>query len=184
MEEFERDSCIRGYHVYKEIWQAAVGEELECDREHGNTKDRYAVAVRRQGIVIGHLPRKLSRLCCGGVISCTVTGGRWYSGDLPQGGLEIPCILLFKHDPKELQKMKQLLSKSTKKGKNNTVGNTTKKTSSTLVLATYLWYSPRFFPLAPAITFATPLFAAAITREGRLWDRGHLGSGRPSLGLK
>ena len=37
MEEFERDSCIRGYHVYKEIWQAAVGEELECDREHGNT---------------------------------------------------------------------------------------------------------------------------------------------------
>ena len=48
-------------------------------------------------------------------------------------------------------------------------------------IATYLWYSPRF-PLAPAFTFATSLFAAAITREGRLWDRGPLGSGRPSLG--
>ena len=32
MEEFERDCCIRGYYVYKEIWQASVGEELECDR--------------------------------------------------------------------------------------------------------------------------------------------------------
>ena len=29
--EFGRDCCIRGYHVYKEIWQAAIGEELECD---------------------------------------------------------------------------------------------------------------------------------------------------------
>ena len=28
MEEFERDCCICGYHVYKEIWPAAMGEEL------------------------------------------------------------------------------------------------------------------------------------------------------------
>ena len=28
MEEFERACCIRGYHEYKEVWEAAVGEEL------------------------------------------------------------------------------------------------------------------------------------------------------------
>ena len=28
MEEFERICCIRGYHVYKEIWEAAAGEVL------------------------------------------------------------------------------------------------------------------------------------------------------------
>ena len=36
MEEFERDCCILGYHlygyhVYKKIWREAIGEELECD---------------------------------------------------------------------------------------------------------------------------------------------------------
>ena len=117
MEEFGRDCCIRGYHIYKEIWRAAIGEELECDREPENSCDRYAVCVKRSGVVIGHLPRKLSRVCSlflrrGGVISCTVTGGRRYSGDLPQGGLEIPCFLLFKHKPKEVQKLKKLLCKA------------------------------------------------------------------------
>jgi len=28
MEEFERACCIRGYHVYKDIWVAAVGGDL------------------------------------------------------------------------------------------------------------------------------------------------------------
>ena len=36
---------MRGYHVYKDIWEANVGEELECVRERRNEKDRYAVAV-------------------------------------------------------------------------------------------------------------------------------------------
>ena len=45
MEGFERDSCICGYHVYKEIWQAAVGEELECDRERRNTKTVLGLKV-------------------------------------------------------------------------------------------------------------------------------------------
>ena len=29
MEEFGRDCCIRGYHIYKEMWRATIGEELE-----------------------------------------------------------------------------------------------------------------------------------------------------------
>ena len=99
MEESGRDCCIRGYHVYKEIWLAAIGKELECDREPQNSCDCYAVAVKKSGVVIGHLPRKLSRVCSlflrrGGVISCTVTGGRRYSGDLPQGS-----YLLFNYSP-------------------------------------------------------------------------------------
>ena len=114
MEEFGRDCCIYGYHVYKEIRQASVGEELECDCKPGNLCDCYAVAVKRSEVVIGHLLQKLSRICLlflrrGGVITCTETGGRRYSRDLPQGGLEIPCFLLFKHRLKELQKLNKLL---------------------------------------------------------------------------
>ena len=28
--------CVRGYHGYKDIWEAVIGEELACDRELDN----------------------------------------------------------------------------------------------------------------------------------------------------
>ena len=33
MSEFTFEAMVRGYHVYHEIWTAAVGEELSCMRE-------------------------------------------------------------------------------------------------------------------------------------------------------
>ena len=39
MEELSRVSCIRGYHVYKDVWDAAIGEVLVCERETHNVKD-------------------------------------------------------------------------------------------------------------------------------------------------
>ena len=55
MEDYERECCIRGYHVYKEIWAAALGEQLVCEREPYNPSDRYDVAVVKKRTVIGHL---------------------------------------------------------------------------------------------------------------------------------
>ena len=111
MEDFEVPWCIRGYHIYKYIWHAAIGQHLSCRREPDNTSDRYAVAVIKDGIIIGHLLRKISKVSSlilrrGGSICCIVTGGRRYSADLPQGGLEIPCGLLFKGKVKEIQKLR------------------------------------------------------------------------------
>lgn len=89
-----------------------------CERELRNVTDRYAVAVKKDGMIIGNLLREVSRICSlflrrEGNIQCTVTGRRRYSGDLhvPLGGLEIPCILEFHNTakPKELVKLKQLL---------------------------------------------------------------------------
>ena len=37
--------CVQGYHVYRDKWDAATGEELECVREKNNLKDSYAVAM-------------------------------------------------------------------------------------------------------------------------------------------
>ena len=34
--------------------------------------------------------------CGGGSIECQINGNRRYSHDLPQGGLEIPCVLTFR----------------------------------------------------------------------------------------
>ena len=41
----ERHCCVRGYHVYKDVWEAGVGEVLICEREPDNASDRYAVGM-------------------------------------------------------------------------------------------------------------------------------------------
>ena len=64
MEEFEVSSVVRGYHVYKETWTPFLTEHLECKREEGNDKDRYAVAVVRHDSVVGHIARRISAACC------------------------------------------------------------------------------------------------------------------------
>lgn len=71
-----------------------------CEREPGNIHDPYALAVEYRNTVVGHVPRIISAVCSmfllhGGSIECRVTGGRRYSEDLPQGGLELPCVLKF-----------------------------------------------------------------------------------------
>ena len=103
MEKYSIDSCVRGYHVYREIWKASVGEQLPCERElqGGNSANPFAVAIKRSGSVVGHIPGKISSVCPlflrrNGVMKVEMTGGRQYSADLPQGGLEIPCINTFK----------------------------------------------------------------------------------------
>ena len=57
-----RECCVRGYHVYIDVWDASIGEELDCHREPNNAKDPYAVKVVKSGVVVGHLPKKLSRI--------------------------------------------------------------------------------------------------------------------------
>ena len=90
MEEFGRYCCIRGYHVYgyhvyKMIWREAIGEELECDQEPENS-----CGVKRSEVIVGHLPRKLSRVCSLFLRAwrCNSMYGDWrtqYSGDLHSG---------------------------------------------------------------------------------------------------
>ena len=111
---FEKDCCVHGYHIYQWVWDVAIGEDLICRREPTNERDRYAVAVTKNGTVIGHLPRKVSRVCSlflrkGGTIDCVVTGTQRYSADLPQVGLEISCKLLFTAKAREIDKLHTLL---------------------------------------------------------------------------
>ena len=45
---FSIETVVRGYHVYKEIWEAAIdGVELPCKREIGNAHDPFAVAIKK-----------------------------------------------------------------------------------------------------------------------------------------
>ena len=44
----KRRCCVQGYHVYKDMWEAAVGEVLICEREPDNASNRYAVDAKRR----------------------------------------------------------------------------------------------------------------------------------------
>jgi len=71
--------------------------------------------MEKRGNVVSHVPRKISAICSlfmrhGGAIQCKVTGSRQYSRDISQGGLEIPCQLIFTGDPKYQQKVKKAMS--------------------------------------------------------------------------
>ena len=57
---FSIESCVRGYHVYKSSWAASIGEILLCEREERNLEDPYAVAIVRNGVIVGHVPRTIS----------------------------------------------------------------------------------------------------------------------------
>ena len=49
MDELNMEMCVRGYHVYRRIWEAAINEELVCTRVSQNSTDCYAVAVIKDG---------------------------------------------------------------------------------------------------------------------------------------
>ena len=87
---------------------------MVCEREPTNVNDRYAVAVVKDNVIIGHLPRAqlkiyLLFLLRNGTIDCIVIGSRRYSADLLQGGLEVPCKFIFNSKHKGIKKLKVAL---------------------------------------------------------------------------
>jgi len=53
-------SCIRGYHVYGEVWTAVLDKQLLCEREVGNVVDQYTIAMKNDAsITVGHLQQNI-----------------------------------------------------------------------------------------------------------------------------
>ena len=63
MEELRRELCIRGHHIHKEIYDPAIGEVVQCEREPRNVVDQYSVTIMKGGVVVEHMPRRIARLC-------------------------------------------------------------------------------------------------------------------------
>ena len=92
---------LRGFHVYKELWNPKLNEKLETIHEENNPHDRYAVAAirktvsRLRPVVVGHLPREISRftrfiILHGATVKVKVSDTKHRRSPLIQGGLEIP----------------------------------------------------------------------------------------------
>ena len=54
---FSVEAVVRSYHAYKDIWATVYGEELPCEREAGNWVNVFAVAIMKDGTVVGHIPK-------------------------------------------------------------------------------------------------------------------------------
>ena len=97
--------CVRGYHICKAIWAAAIGEELYVKGSR-TMIETGTVAVKRNGNhwapteedlkSLFSIPKRRS-------IFYTVRGSRRYSADLPQEELQIPCLLKFNGKAKEIK---------------------------------------------------------------------------------
>ena len=65
-------------------------------------------------MIVGHIPRKIATIYSlflrrNGIINVEMTGGRRYSAELPQGGLEILCTITFEGVEKDME-VKNLIS--------------------------------------------------------------------------
>ena len=83
-------SCVRGYHIYQDGLLAGIGQVLECARDPTKSVDMYAVATKKEETIVGHLPKKISKVCSlflrrrgSTCILCTVNSSRRYSSDIP-----------------------------------------------------------------------------------------------------
>ena len=96
----ELTSIIRGHYVYKEVWDAVIGEMLEAaldDQEEAKEYDKYPVGLYKKDILSGHIPIEISSLCFhfinqdpGNKIKALRTGKR--QGEI---GLVVPAKLIF-----------------------------------------------------------------------------------------
>lgn len=57
---YEISFFMRGYHVYKDLWNTHTGQVLKLAKEPENSHDTYAVAVVKTcGAVVGRIPYNL-----------------------------------------------------------------------------------------------------------------------------
>ena len=65
---FDVDLFLKECLEYKSIWTPKIGEVLSTEREPGNLVDKYAVCVKKENEIVGHLPlgkdmESLLKLC-------------------------------------------------------------------------------------------------------------------------
>ena len=112
-ESFQCASFVRGHHVYHTSWTPWTGEVLVLKIEVHNEHDHFALAIIKDGEVIGHVPHVLNKVVDfflkrdGNVAFCEVTGQRINrSVGL---GIEVPCIYKFYGPVAYINKPRELL---------------------------------------------------------------------------
>ena len=118
------ETFVKRHHVYKDIWTPKQGEQLDVLIEPDNRMDKFAVYVKINEKIVGHLEKGTSRMFAKTIFYflrsdayssawAKVTGKRCNLGD--GEGMQVPCKLSLSGQPKfvsllrkELMKMKEI----------------------------------------------------------------------------
>ena len=122
----EIGTYVKGYHVYKNIWEPIVNEELEAGMEPDNVMDKYAVCVKRNTSIVGHLPldknRKLAKMISyflradqDAEWKVVITGKEVNLGD--GKGIQVLCKLKISSPRKMVEILCENIQRSKKEGK-------------------------------------------------------------------
>ena len=106
------ESYVKGYHVYKNIWKPTVNEEMEIEIEPDNVMDKYAVCVKKNTFIVGHLllgkNGKFAKMIIyflradqGAECKVVITGKEVNLGDWD--GMQVPCKLKISGPRKMLE---------------------------------------------------------------------------------
>ena len=109
-------SNIKGYHVYESVWTPALQEQVYGEIEPHNPVDKYAVAVKKDEKVVGHLQLVengkfaktifyFRRADPYGKCNMTVTGKAVNLGD--GDGMQVSCILHLSGQKSMVEILKQ-----------------------------------------------------------------------------
>ena len=59
---FCAESVVRGYHAYMDSWTPSIRDKFEVKINEINLHDRYAVAVKVNRAIVGHVPQEVSKM--------------------------------------------------------------------------------------------------------------------------
>ena len=48
-------SIVRGYHVYKTVWNPEINDKFDVCIDQYNEKDRYAMKIKIDDEIVGHV---------------------------------------------------------------------------------------------------------------------------------
>ena len=107
-EEFQFSSYITGYYHYRHRWTPHIDEELPYVHEVDNIYDEYAIAVMKDGMIVGHVPRAISKefynlLKSGGFVKSKVIGN---PANTKKVGLLVPCMYIVNGQESFMQDVK------------------------------------------------------------------------------
>ena len=106
-------SFARGHHEYYRSWTPVSGELFLFKRKISNDHDHFAVAVWKDGEVVGQVPMSLSKITSyflnydSKVVFCEITGRNVNRGD--GLGIEVPWVCKFYGRPSYINKLDELL---------------------------------------------------------------------------
>ena len=56
----DRETFIKGHHLYRDIWTPKQGEQLDVLMEADNQMDKFEVCVKSNEKIVGHLKKGTS----------------------------------------------------------------------------------------------------------------------------